>query len=93
MEVFRGENRDVWKTLSKFHETAYCGSLRPDGRLLVAGSDEPTVRLFDVSSKTILRIFQGHRGWVGGLVLTGYMYIWPRKQSLLRYSVVESEIS
>lgn len=65
MEVFRGENRDVWKTLSKFHETAYCGSLRPDGRLLVAGSDEPTVRLFDVSSKTILRIFQGHRGWVG----------------------------
>lgn len=49
------------KNLSKFQQQAYGGTFRHDGRLLVAGDEESTVRLFDVSSKNILRLFKGHK--------------------------------
>lgn len=48
------------KNLNKFKETAYGGSFRSDGLLLCAGGQEPLVRLFDVESKSLLRVFHGH---------------------------------
>lgn len=50
------------KNISKFVEAAYGGSFRTDGRLLVAGSEEAAVKLFDVQSKHLLRVFTGHTG-------------------------------
>lgn len=54
--------KQVYKNLNKFKETAYGGSFRNDGQLLCAGSEEPVVRLFDVSTRTLLRRFKGHTG-------------------------------
>ncbi len=48
------------KTFSKFRERSHGGRLRRDGRLLAAGGDDGAVRLFNLATKTQLRIFQGH---------------------------------
>lgn len=51
----------VIKNLSKFQQQAYGGTFRHDNRLLVSGDEEGCVRLFDVNSKNILRLFKGHK--------------------------------
>ena len=51
----------------------------PDGALLATGSDDNSVRLWDVHAKTLVHTFLGHKGWVnsiafspdGGLLATG----------------------
>lgn len=50
----------VQKNLSRFRETAYGGSFRSDGNLICVGGDECQVKLFDASSKSLLRVFKGH---------------------------------
>lgn len=52
------------KNLSRFQKNAYGGTFGKDGRLLVAGDDEGLVKLFDTSSKSVLRLFQGHKAGV-----------------------------
>lgn len=52
------------KNLSRFQKNAYGGTFGKDGRLLVAGDDEGYVKLFDTSSKSVLRLFQGHQAGV-----------------------------
>lgn len=60
VQIYNAVTRLVVKNLSKFQKEAYGGSFRKDGRLLVAGDEEHCVRLFDISSKNILRLFKGH---------------------------------
>ena len=36
----------------------------PDGRRLVSGSYDRTLRLWDVDSGECLRVLEGHEGWV-----------------------------
>lgn len=60
VQIYNAVTRLVVKNLSKFQQQAFGGSFRKDGRLLVAGDEEHCVRLFDVSSKNILRLFKGH---------------------------------
>ncbi|WAR00492.1 UTP15-like protein [Mya arenaria] len=64
VQIYNSTSLQIHKTLSRFKQVAYCGSFRSDGKLLVAGGDEGSVRLFDVASKNILRIFKGHAGSV-----------------------------
>jgi U3 small nucleolar RNA-associated protein 15 len=54
----------VHKNLNKFKESAYGGSFRRDGRLLCAGGDEAVIKLFDVNTRSPLRIFSGHNNSV-----------------------------
>ena len=61
MEIFSCNTYQVLKTLTKFKEQAYSGSFRNDGKLLVAGSAEGRVKLFDVGGKGLLRTFTGHK--------------------------------
>eukprot|EP00808_Paulinella_micropora_P008136 g76888.t1 len=49
------------KTISRFKNVAYSGSFRADGKLLVAGSEDKRIRVFDLESRTILRTFRGHK--------------------------------
>ncbi|XP_052792545.1 U3 small nucleolar RNA-associated protein 15 homolog [Mya arenaria] len=100
VQIYNSTSLQIHKTLSRFKQVAYCGSFRSDGKLLVAGGDEGSVRLFDVASKNILRIFKGHAGSVhvsrflssNTHVLTGSddntVRIWdiPSEQELVSYS-------
>lgn len=62
VQIYNPITKLVVKNLSRFQESAYGGTFRNDGRLLVAGDEEGLVKLFDVSSKNILRLFKGHKG-------------------------------
>ena len=62
MQIYNPATNQVDKALSRFKDTAYCGSFRSDGRLLVAGGGEGVVRLFDMGGRSVLRMFKGHQG-------------------------------
>lgn len=48
------------RQINRFTEKAHSGSFRCDGKLIVAGGENPVVQVFDVSSRTLLRKFVGH---------------------------------
>lgn len=60
IQIYNPITKLVTKNLSRFRENAYGGCFRSDGKLLCAGSEETNVKLFDVSSKSLLRLFKGH---------------------------------
>jgi len=60
VQVYSALTKLPVKNLNKFKETAYGGSFRSDGLLLCAGGQESVVRLFDVESRSLLRVFHGH---------------------------------
>lgn len=78
-EEVRGEDESERLTpihaFSKFQDLAHCGSYRADGRLLVAGSEEGTVKVqqsitqqitcfskvFNCVDRSLLRKFDGHK--------------------------------
>ena len=60
VQVYSSTTNHVIKTISRFNEAAYSGCLRADGKLLVAGSQEGVVKVFEMNSRAILRQFKGH---------------------------------
>uniref|UniRef100_A0A0A9Z7V6 U3 small nucleolar RNA-associated protein 15 homolog n=3 Tax=Lygus hesperus TaxID=30085 RepID=A0A0A9Z7V6_LYGHE len=60
VQIYNPITKLVHKTLSKFKENAYGATFRSDGQLLCCGGDEMHVKLFDVASKGLLRVFKGH---------------------------------
>lgn len=58
--VYAPKTGKVVKTVSRFKDTARCGEFRKDGKLMVAGSDDAIVQVFDVGSRAVLRTFKGH---------------------------------
>ena len=73
-------NNELSKGLSKFSKTAFGGKFRKDGRLLCAGSEDTSVRVFDVNNKHLLRQFKGHDRCVPSPILACIPYIftvWP----------------
>ncbi|XP_022110346.1 U3 small nucleolar RNA-associated protein 15 homolog [Acanthaster planci] len=62
VQIFDPLTNQVEKTLSRFQDVAYSATYRADGKLLVAGGEEKSIRLFDVNGRAILRIFKGHSG-------------------------------
>ncbi|PNF28960.1 U3 small nucleolar RNA-associated protein 15-like protein [Cryptotermes secundus] len=60
VQIYNPITKVVQKNLSHFRETAYGGSFRSDGSLICVGGEECQVKLFDVSSKSLLRVFKGH---------------------------------
>jgi U3 small nucleolar RNA-associated protein 15 len=61
VQIYNPITHQVQKNFTRFKESAFGGSFRSDGKLLIAGTDEGHVKLFDVSSKSLLRIFKGHQ--------------------------------
>lgn len=61
VQLYHPITRMIHKNYNRFREAAYGGVFRNDGRLLVAGSDECAVKLFEVGSKNLLRVFKGHQ--------------------------------
>ncbi|CAK1542175.1 unnamed protein product [Leptosia nina] len=62
IQIYDPITKVVAKNISKFKEAAYGATFRNDGRLLISGSEEAAVKLFDVQSKSVLRVFSGHTG-------------------------------
>ncbi|KRZ21830.1 U3 small nucleolar RNA-associated protein 15 -like protein, partial [Trichinella pseudospiralis] len=48
------------QTIGNFRKTAYGGSFRNDGRLLVAGGEDKKVKVFNLDTLSISRCFEGH---------------------------------
>lgn len=48
------------RTFSRFHGEAYCGRYRKDGKLLLGCDAGGKIKVFDVTSKSLLREFRGH---------------------------------
>ncbi|XP_036383295.1 U3 small nucleolar RNA-associated protein 15 homolog [Megalops cyprinoides] len=60
IHIYGPYSQEPVKTFTRFKDTAYSGTFRSDGQLLVAGSEDSVVRLFDVSGRVALRQFCGH---------------------------------
>lgn len=50
----------IQRSLTKFRGAALSGRFRDDGKLLVAGGEDPAVKVFNVASRSLLRILKGH---------------------------------
>lgn len=65
VQIYNPITHQVQRHFTRFKEAAYGGSFRSDGKLLIAGTEEGHVKLFDVgSSKSLLRVFKGHNRYV-----------------------------
>ncbi|XP_071055351.1 U3 small nucleolar RNA-associated protein 15 homolog [Onthophagus taurus] len=62
VQVYNPITKLVVKNLSRFRENAHGATFRSDGKLICAGGDEGAIKLFDVSTKSMLRLFKGHEG-------------------------------
>ncbi|NXW42887.1 UTP15 protein, partial [Nyctiprogne leucopyga] len=60
IHIYGRYSQEPIKTFSRFKDAAYCATYRDDGNLLVAGSEEGSIRLFDISGRAPLRQFDGH---------------------------------
>jgi U3 small nucleolar RNA-associated protein 15 len=58
--VYAPKTGKVVKTVTRFKDTARCGEFRKDGKLMIAGSEDGLVQIFDVNSRAVLRTMKEH---------------------------------
>ncbi|KAI8110895.1 hypothetical protein M9434_004469 [Picochlorum sp. BPE23] len=51
---------NLQRTISRFKDTAYCGTFRSDGKLVAAGGESGIVQVFDANSRSLLRQMTSH---------------------------------
>ncbi|KAF9903291.1 snoRNA-binding rRNA-processing protein [Lobosporangium transversale] len=61
VQIYSSKTHQVKKTISRFKDVAYSGTIRADGKLVVAGDATGLIQIFDVSSRAILRTFREHK--------------------------------
>lgn len=61
VQIYSSRSRKLVKTITRFgvNDTARSGTLRKDGRILLAGGDSGVVQAFDTGSRAILRQWRG----------------------------------
>jgi len=64
VQIYNTETMELHKSITKFKDQAFSGRWRQDGGLLCAGTGEGVVKVFDVNTKTMLRVLSGHTGGV-----------------------------
>jgi len=55
-----GKDGSEIRAFSRFHEVAYSGKFRKDGKLLAGGDHKGIVSVSDATTKVILRSYEGH---------------------------------
>ena len=61
VQIFNPLTNEVHKTLTKFKSAAHGGRFRRDGQLIAVGGDDGAVKIFDIASKTLLRLLSKKR--------------------------------
>ncbi|KAL5343469.1 WD40-repeat-containing domain protein [Aspergillus crustosus] len=61
VHIYSIRTRKLLRSITRFDDTARGTDVRPDGRILVAGDDNGTVQVFDVSSRAILKTWKDHK--------------------------------
>jgi len=59
VSIYNPQIKDVHKTIS-LKDEAFGATFRRDGKLLVVGATDGQVKVYDVATKTLLRVFRGH---------------------------------
>lgn len=62
--LFDSRTDNIQRSFSRFNDNAYCGKLRRDGKVFVAGEKSGRLKVFQVESKFMLRDLRGHTGAV-----------------------------
>lgn len=60
VQIYAGSNQAPSKTLSRFKDVVHCVAFRQDGGLLAASTADRIVKVFDLATKSVLRMFKGH---------------------------------
>ena len=60
VQLYNVATVELHKSLTKFKDACFSGRFRQDGGLICAGTGEGGVKVFDVNSKTQLRVLSGH---------------------------------
>jgi len=67
----------------------HCGRFSPDGRLIVSGSDDKTVKIWDRQSKECVHTFFEHGGYVSVLPVVVVVIVVPCSYiGIIRFSVM-----
>ena len=61
VQIFNPLTNEVHKTLTKFRDAAHGGKFRRDGQLICVGGDDGAIKIFDLATKTLLRLLQKQR--------------------------------
>jgi U3 small nucleolar RNA-associated protein 15 len=64
VHIYHPSTHDLAKSINRFSDLAFSGHLRSDGKLLVAGDEAGQVSVFEMGSRSILRAFKGHTGYI-----------------------------
>eukprot|EP00092_Neocalanus_flemingeri_P002568 GFUD01002750.1.p1 GENE.GFUD01002750.1~~GFUD01002750.1.p1 ORF type:complete len:527 (+),score=157.54 GFUD01002750.1:830-2410(+) len=64
VQLYNVDTMELHKSITKFKDMCFSGRWRRDGGLLCAGTGEGVVKVFDVNTKTLLRVLSGHKGGV-----------------------------
>ncbi|GAA93886.1 uncharacterized protein L969DRAFT_84667 [Mixia osmundae IAM 14324] len=61
VQIYSPKTARVVKTINRFKDTARCGTIRDDGKLVIAGDDGGLIQVFDINSRAILRTIRDHK--------------------------------
>ena len=64
MQIYNSKTLDVERTLNRFKTSAYGATFVSESNLVLAGSEDCFIRLFNSSSRSMLRVFKGHKAAV-----------------------------
>jgi U3 small nucleolar RNA-associated protein 15 len=64
VSLYNRKDDQVVRSYSRFQDDAYSGRFRKDGKLIIAGDKQGSVKVFDVESKAMLRQLRQHTGAV-----------------------------
>lgn len=61
VQIYAPRTQKVTKTIARFKDVARSGTIRADGKLVVAGDDTGLIQVFDINSRAILRTLDSHK--------------------------------